>query len=100
MQIVYRFPNKAYTAFSLDAIEELGKKIAPEWHIYNNTTWHGGEINSRNVDIWGPEGLWREFQNTEEAWIVLTADGVPFESFNSLDDLEEAVAEGTLFMGG
>lgn len=87
-------------AFSLDAIEELGKKIAPEWHIHHNEVWYDEGVLDCVVEIMGPDGLWRGFHNPDREWVVLTDDGVPVESFNSLDDLEEAVSEGSLFEKG
>lgn len=100
MSVRYIFPYHPYTAYSLEDIDDIGRRLPEDWSISATKTWKSRRVVVSVVEIWGPDGLWHIFTNPHKQWLVVTDDGIPFDFFESKTDLEAAMQELANFKTG
>lgn len=93
MSIRYIFPYHPYSAYSLQDVDDIGRRLPEDWSISATKTWKSRHVMVSVVEIWGPDGLWHVFTNPHKQWLVITDDGTPFDFFESEADLKAAIKE-------
>lgn len=98
MATCHIFPFHPYSAYSLNDVDAIGRRLPDGWSLSSSKTWKDRQITVSVVEIWGPDGLWHIFTKPDDQWLVVTDDGTPFDFFESELDLKVAIQEMNAFV--
>lgn len=87
MAIQFKFPQSRNIAYQLSDIDEIYSFLNWDYTIWGTSVASAKGTTVKCVEIWGPKGLWYKFNKPYDQWIALTDWGIPFEAFESKEEL-------------